>query len=95
MDKTQILTLLKLDLTISTAAYDQLLNGLIDRAIKAIEREGITLKNDLVADQMIVVQYAAYLWRKRKGEDTGMPRSLRYELNNLYVAQHATATEEG
>lgn len=93
MDKTQILTLLKLDLTISTAAYDQLLNGLIDRAIKAIEREGITLKNDLVADQMIVVQYAAYLWRKRKGEDTGMPRSLRYELNNLWVAQHAA--EEG
>lgn len=88
MDKTRILTLLKLDLTISTAAYDQLLNGLIDRAIKAIEREGITLRNDLVADQMIVVQYAAYLWRKRKGEDTGMPRSLRYELNNLYVAQH-------
>lgn len=95
MDKTQILTLLKLDLTISTAAYDQLLNGLIDRAIKAIEREGITLGNDLVADQMIVVQYAAYLWRKRKGEDTGMPRSLRYELNNLWVAQHAAATEEG
>ena len=93
MDKTQLLTLLKLDLTISTAAYDQLLNGLIDRAIKAIEREGITLKNDLVADQMIVVQYAAYLWRKRKGEDTGMPRSLRYELNNLWVAQHAA--EEG
>lgn len=93
MDKTQILTLLKLDLTISTAAYDQLLNGLIDRAIKAIEREGITLENDLVADQMIVVQYAAYLWRKRKGEDTGMPRSLRYELNNLWVAQHAD--EEG
>ena len=93
MDKTQILTLLKLDLTISTAAYDQLLNGLIDRAIKAIEREGITLGNDLVADQMIVVQYAAYLWRKRKGEDTGMPRSLRYELNNLWVAQHAA--EEG
>lgn len=93
MDKTQILTLLKLDLTISTAAYDQLLNGLIDRAIKAIEREGITLENDLVADQMIVVQYAAYLWRKRKGEDTGMPRSLRYELNNLWVAQHAA--EEG
>ena len=93
MDKTQLLPLLKLDLAISTAAYDQLLNGLIDRAIKAIEREGITLKNDLVADQMIVVQYAAYLWRKRKGEDTGMPRSLRYELNNLWVAQHAA--EEG
>lgn len=93
MDKTQLLPLLKLDLTISTAAYDKLLNGLIDRAIKAIEREGITLGNDLVADQMIVVQYAAYLWRKRKGEDTGMPRSLRYELNNLWVAQHAA--EEG
>ena len=81
MDKTQLLPLLKLDLTISTAAYDKLLNGLIDRAIKAIEREGITLGN------------AAYLWRKRKGEDTGMPRSLRYELNNLWVAQHAA--EEG
>ena len=93
MDTTQVLTLLKLDLTISTDAYDQLLSGLIDRAIEAIKREGITLGDDSTADQMIVVQYAAYLWRKRKGEDTGMPRSLRYELNNLWVAQHAT--EEG
>ena len=92
MDKTQLLPLLKLDLAISTAAYDQLLNGLIDRAIEAIKREGITLGDDSTADQMIVVQYAAHLWRKRKGEDTGMPRSLRYELNNLWVAQHA---EEG
>lgn len=92
MDKTEVLKLLKLDLTISTDAYDQLLNGLIDRANEAIKREGITL-GESTADQMIVVQYAAYLWRKRKGEDTGMPRSLRYELNNMFVAQHAT--EEG
>ena len=88
MEKAELVKLLKLDLTISTSAYDEYLGGLIERAQEAIKREGIVL-TDSVADSMIVVHYAAYLWRKRKGEDLAMPRSLRYELNNYYVTQKA------
>ena len=42
---------------------------------------------------MLVVQYAAFLWRGRKGEDRRMPASLRFDLNNLYIQQNGTGTE--
>ena len=88
MEKVEILKLVKLDLTMSTSAYDDYLNGLIDRAKAAIKMEGINLNLKETADVMLLVQYAAYLWRKRKGEDLAMPRSLRYALNNYHVSQH-------
>lgn len=31
--------------------------------------------------------YAAYLFRKRAGQDTSMPRYLRLQLNNLKISQ--------
>lgn len=92
--KEQALSLLKMDLGITATAYDNNLNGQIDRAAAAIEREGITLSEENpIEDIMLVVQFAAYLWRSRKGEDTGMPRSLRYELNNRFVKQNADTEE--
>lgn len=94
-NKVQALELLKLDLGISTTAYDNSLNGHIDRALAAIEREGIALGENLnIDEQMLVVQYAAYMWRSRKGEDTGMPRSLRWDLNNRFIKKNAGETEE-
>ncbi len=89
MANYQSLALLKQDLTISTSAYDNYLEGCIDRAEKAIEREGVTLDLEDVADVMLLVQYAAYLWRSRKGEAAAMPRSLRWEIHNRYVKEHA------
>lgn len=87
MERPEILSLVKLDLTMSSTAYDTYLLGLIDRAENAIQMEGIALNLDQTADVMVLVQYAAYLWRKRKGEDLAMPRSLRWELNCRHVAQ--------
>ena len=92
-NKDQALELLKLDLGISTTAYDNSLKGHIERALAAIEREGITLGDGDIDEQMLVVQYAAYMWRSRKGEDTGMPRSLRWDLNNRFIKENAGETE--
>ena len=36
---------------------------------------------------MAVVQYAAYLFRKRAGNETAMPRFLRLRLNNILFSQ--------
>ena len=81
------LQVLKLDLQMKTNANDEYLEFLLDGAVAAIEREGIVLNDDSIECDMAVIHYAAYLFRKRAGTDTAMPRFLRYELNNLLFSQ--------
>lgn len=89
MDKAAKLLILKQDLQLLTTANDSLLENLLDLAAGAIAREGITLiENDIECD-MAVIQYAAYLFRKRAAADTTMPRFLRWQLNNLLFSQKA------
>ena len=80
MTNTDMLSMLKVDLGISGDGYDGRLGQYIESAKKNISIEGITLDADSVPDCNLVIQYAAWLWRKRiNGE--GMPRMLRWELN--------------
>lgn len=80
MTDTEMLNMLKVDLGISGDSYDDRLGQYIESAKKNISIEGITLDADSVLDCNLVIQYAAWLWRKRiNGE--GMPRMLRWELN--------------
>ena len=99
MTTNEILTVLKTDLQISAKQYDAYLTNIITLAKAAIEREGIVLKtesctgatkeepNYIVEDAMLIEMYAAYLYRKRKEENTAMPRMLRYELNTRIFSQ--------
>ena len=87
MDKYNILTILKTDLQISAANYDKYLENIIDMGKAAIETEGIKLDMAKVEDGMLVEMYAAYLYRKRRGEVSTMPRFLRYTLNNRLMSQ--------
>lgn len=87
MTRSGKLLLLKQDLQMLTSANDDFLTNLIYAAEKAIQREGITLdENDMDID-MAVIQYAAYLFRKRASNDTSMPRFLRWRLNNILLSQ--------
>lgn len=87
MTSEEKLKLLKQDLQMLTAANDDFLKSLIQTAETAIQREGIELvENDMDID-MAVVQYAAYLFRKRAGNETAMPRFLRWRLNNILFSQ--------
>lgn len=86
MTKTEKLVILKKDLQQMTTANDTYLETLLTFAEAAIQREGIVLKDDIECN-MAVIHYAAYLFRKRAGTDTAMPRFLRYELNNLLFSQ--------
>lgn len=87
MTSDEKLTLLKQDLQMLTTANDTYLKSLIVAAETAIQREGITLvENDMDID-MAVVQYAAYLFRKRASNETSMPRFLRWRLNNILFSQ--------
>ena len=89
MTQEQKLIILKKDLQRPTNSNDDYLRTLLDFAVLAIQREGIRMiENDLECE-MAAIHYAAYLFRKRAAETgkTGMPRFLRYELNNLLMGQ--------
>lgn len=80
MDYTALLSGLKIDLGITTAAYDVRLSQYLERAGEEITREGVTL-SDSASDQNLVINYAAWMWRKRDTGE-GIPRMLRWQINN-------------
>ena len=89
------LILLKSNLQMLTCANDVYLLHLLAAGEAAMSREGIV--NDGTADyDVCVIDYAAYLFRKRavsstggKDGETAMPRFLRYQMNNLIMSQKA------
>lgn len=88
MDELALLTALKIDLGISSTAFDARLLSRIRTARQRICEEGVRL-GDCEADKDLILMYAAWLWRSRiTGE--GMPRMLRYALNNRVFNQKAS-----
>lgn len=88
MTEETMLAILKQDLQIITSANDDFLKLLLREADAFIQREGI--KPEETAEYCgIKRQYAAYLFRKRSGDETRMPRFLRWEMNNLLFHQKA------
>ena len=81
-----LLIMLKTDLGISTDAYDDRLKLYLKAAKREIKREGIALQQDDYGDNSLVIMYAAWLWRRRDSME-GMPRMLRYALNNRVFSQ--------
>lgn len=81
MNDTTMLEMLKVDLGISTTAYDDRLTQYLNSARDYITAEGVTLDDNIVSDMNLVVMYAAWLWRKRDTTEA-MPRMLRWNLNN-------------
>lgn len=75
------LDLVKIDLGITTSAYDSRLMQTVKAAVQAITSEGIELDSTNVGDMQLVTMYATWLWNKRRTGE-GMPRMIRYALNN-------------
>ena len=92
MTDADILTVLKIDLQISSGALDSYLEGLIASARAFIKREGVTLA-DTAEDAQLVEMYAAYLYRKRRDETAAMPRMLRWALNKRLFSEKAGAAD--
>lgn len=78
-----ILAAVKIDLGIVTNAYDERLTEYIEAARKEITREGVTLTED---DDHLVAIYTEWLWRRRDSGE-GMPRMVRYALNNRVFSE--------
>ena len=100
MTDADLLVMLKSNLEIypENTTQDLFLTQLVNVAKAEIAREGITLE-DTISDDNLVVMYAAYLFRKRASDGVGtsysttatmavgMPRMLRYALNNRLFSQ--------
>lgn len=101
MDATAMLAMLKIDLGITATAYDARLSQYLDAAADEIKREGASTldASSSLSDAQLVIQYAAYMWRSRDymfngtaqtgDKSTGMPRFLRYAINNRIFAEKA------
>ena len=90
-----MLELLKVDLGISgTSAYDNRLMSYIQAAQKGIEIEGVTLNLNDVGDAQLTIMYAAWQWRKRDTME-GMPRMLRFALNNRIFSEKMRGDNNG
>lgn len=86
---TALLNGLKVDLGIlRTTAYDTRLTEIIKSSYQMIEREGASLDVDKLEDAQLVVMYSAWMWRKRDSGE-GMPRMLRWALNNRIFDEKA------
>lgn len=86
MNDSQMLEILKFNLQKLTSADDKYLETLINQAKALMTREGII--DDKTNDySMAVIDYAAFLFRKRASKEMMMPRSLRLELNNILFSQ--------
>lgn len=87
---TRLLKSLKVDLGIlSTSAYDERLTEIIKSSFQMIVREGAaTLNADVLGDAQLIVMYSAWIWRRRDTGE-GMPRMVRWELNNRILSEKA------
>lgn len=86
MDGKELLAILKTDLQIAHNHSDSYLETLLEASRSAIRREGILLE-DTAEDSLLLVMYAAYLYRRRAETENAMPRMLRYALNNCLLSQ--------
>lgn len=83
--------MLKIDLGITSTAYDDRLAQYLKSARAEIEREGVKLSADdpgadpptteTIDDANLQINYAAWQWRRRDTGE-GMPRMIRWQINN-------------
>lgn len=84
-----ILSSLKVDLGIlQTTSYNERLTQIINSSFDMITREGATLDVNKPEDAQLVIMYSAWIWRRRDTGE-GMPRMLRWALNNKILGEKA------
>jgi hypothetical protein len=89
MTEADRLLMLKTDLGFKGTGYDDRLKQILKTSESAIKMEGATtLDVTTLEDAQLVVMYSAWVWRKRDTGE-GMPRMLRWSLNNRIFSEKA------
>lgn len=90
-----LLEMLKINLGIRSTAYDERLLQLLEASKSQIEQEGAqNLSEDNPLDAQLIVDYAEWLWRRRDTKE-GMPRMIRYALNNRVFSEKMQGVTNG
>lgn len=82
MTDNEMLEALKINIGLTSDAYDERLLSYLQAARQRIEREGVKIDTDDIDHVETIIGYAEWLWTKRDTGE-GMPRMVRYQLNNL------------
>lgn len=90
MTDNEMLGALKVDIGLTSDAYDERLTAYLEAAEQRIAREGVTIDKSDIDHVETIIMYAHWMWSKRDSGE-GMPRMVRYQLNNLIFHE---ATEE-
>lgn len=93
MAEDEMLAALKTDLGITASAYDARLTAYLQSAEKEIRKEGVELDMSDIDHVQTVIMYAGWMWRRRDTGE-GMPRMVRYQLNNLIFHDHLEGGQE-
>jgi len=88
-----LLNLFKLDLGITHSVRDAFFLQLLQGSIQEIERRGITLDQKSADDQMLIVDYAAWTYRKRQ-EDAPLASNIQHRIRNRII-QERIAKQDG
>lgn len=81
-----ILASVKVDLGITSTAYDSRLTQYIQAGAGDMERQGADLSTETAETNQLLVSWASWQWRTRDTRE-GMPRALRFSLNNFIFSQ--------
>lgn len=92
MTDNDLLAMIKVDLGLTVTNYDSRLLQYIEGAKEEIEKEGAIIDTAQIDHCNLIVMYAAWMWRNRD-TGTGMPRMVRYALNNLVLSQKMAGGE--
>ena len=84
---SELLSPLKIDLGITSTAFDARLQDQLDAALQEITAMGATLTND-ARDRNLVLMYAAWRWRSRVTQ-APMGLMLRKALNHRVIGEKA------
>ncbi|MFJ3386625.1 hypothetical protein [Lysinibacillus sp. NPDC086135] len=86
------LSLFKLDMGIMHNLRDTLFTNLIESSTIELEKMGVNLSSGTVEDTQLIVDYSAWMYRKRQ-EDIGIPRNLQFRIRNRVIQKVATFTD--
>lgn len=88
-----LLSLLKLDLGITHNLRDSYFFSLLASTQEELMTMGVYTDTTKQDDQMLIVDYAAWTYRKRQ-EDVPLSRNLRMRINNRIIKRAGAADAE-
>lgn len=83
-----MLSLLKMDLGITHTMRDTYFITLIKSVVKEIKQKGIILNLDNAEDQILLSDYAAWVYRKRQ-EDLPLAQNIQQRIRNRILKERA------